>query len=124
MNSQPQNNNLPTNTSNNETTSQHKTMAMLIYILGIFFPILAPLIIWALMKDESELIDKCGKEALNFHISFLIYFIISLLLTVILIGFPLIIALSVAALVLNIIAGIQAYEAKVYRVPLTIRFIT
>ncbi len=106
MNSQPQNNNLPTNTSNNETTSQHKTMAMLIYILGIFFPILAPLIIWALMKDESELIDKCGKEALNFHISFLIYFIISLLLTVILIGFPLIIALSVAALVLNIIAGI------------------
>ena len=115
---------MPTNTENNQTSSQHRTMAMLMYILGIFFPILAPLIIWALMKDESEFINKCGKEALNFHISFTIYSCISSILILIVIGIPLLFAVMLAAFVLNIIAGVQAYEGKIYRIPLIIRFIT
>ena len=121
---QESNNNMPTSTDSNQPSSHHRTMAMLMYILGIFFPILAPLIIWALMKDEGEFINKCGKEALNFHISFTIYSCICSILVFIIIGIPLLLAIMLTAFVLNIIAGVKAYEGEIYRVPLIIRFIT
>ena len=121
---QESSNNMPTSTDSNQPSSDHRTMAMLMYLLGIFFPIVAPLIIWALMKDEGEFINKCGKEALNFHISFTIYSCICSILVFIIIGIPLLLAIMLTAFVLNIIAGVKAYEGEIYHVPLIIRFIT
>ncbi|HET7615333.1 MAG TPA: DUF4870 domain-containing protein, partial [Bacillales bacterium] len=64
-----------------------------------------------------------GKEALNFQISFTIYAIISGILMLVLIGFVLLLVIGVVWFILVIVATVRAGEGRVYRYPLTIRFI-
>ncbi len=79
------------------------------------------------MRDESHYAATNAKEALNFHISLLIYTLGCGLLALTIIGMPLAIfvgaVMSLGAIVLAIIAAIKAYEGKVYRYPLTLRLI-
>ncbi|HEY2420712.1 MAG TPA: DUF4870 domain-containing protein [Neobacillus sp.] len=100
-----------------------KMFAALIYVLSLFFPVIAPLIIWLIKRDESSFVDFHGKEYFNFLISITIYSIASGILTIILIGFVLLGILGIGALVFTIIAAVKAYEGNEYRFPLIIRFI-
>ncbi len=108
---------------------QERMWAMFCHLgtfLGYLIPfanIITPLIIWLMKKDESSLIDDQGKESLNFQISIMIYYIISLLLTLLIIGVLFLIGLVVFNLVVVIIAGIKANNGERYRYPITIRFI-
>lgn len=88
-----------------------------------FGNILAPLIIWILKREESELIDDQGKEAFNFQVSVTLYFIMSIILVIFLIGIPLLIGLLFFHVIVTIIAGIRANDGEKYRYPLTIRFV-
>jgi uncharacterized Tic20 family protein len=88
-----------------------------------FGHIIAPLIIWLIKKDESPLVDDQGKESLNFQISMTIYAIIALLLTLILIGYILFVALMIFDLVMVIVAAVRANSGEKYRYPLCIRLI-
>ena len=97
-------------------------------LLGLFFHflghILGPLIVWLVKRGDSPEIDAHGKESLNFQISMLIYDAIAGILCIILIGFPILIALWILNTVLVIIASINASEGNFYRYPFTIRMIT
>jgi hypothetical protein len=88
-----------------------------------FGNILGPLIVWLVKKEEMSFVDDQGKEALNFNISITIYGIISAILTVVLIGFVMLLILAVVWLVLAIMAGIKANEGTAYRYPLTLRLV-
>jgi len=44
--------------------------------------ILGPLIVWLVFRGRSDMVDFHGKRALNFNISFLVYFIILIALMV------------------------------------------
>ncbi|MUK88013.1 DUF4870 domain-containing protein [Ornithinibacillus sp. L9] len=105
------------------TNSDDRLFAMLIYLVSFFFPILGPLIIWLLKRDESEFVDYHGKEYLNFFLSFTIYSIISGILVLILIGFVLLFVIGILAFIFTIIALIKAYQGERYRIPLVIRMI-
>jgi uncharacterized protein len=94
-----------------------------IYVLSIFFPVIAPLVIWLIKKDESSFIDYHGREYFNFLISYTVYFFVSGLLTLILIGFVALAILGVMLFVLTIIAAIKAFEGNEYRFPLIFRLI-
>lgn len=94
-----------------------------IYVLSLFFPVLAPLIIWLLKREQSSFIDYHGKEYFNFFISYTVYFIISGLLMIVLIGFITTPILGVMLLVFTIIAAVKAYEGNDYRFPLIFRII-
>jgi uncharacterized Tic20 family protein len=106
-----------------------RTWAMFCHIgafAGYIIPfghIIAPLIIWLIKKAESPLVDDQGKESLNFQISVTIYAFIALLLTLILIGYVLFVALVIFGLVMVIIAAVKVNEGEKYRYPLCIRFI-
>ena len=58
---------------------EEKNLAFLTHLSGfgsVFFPfggIIIPLIIWQSKKDKSDFIDRNGKEAINFNISYLLY---------------------------------------------------
>jgi uncharacterized Tic20 family protein len=103
--------------------NEEKMFAALIYILSLFFPIVAPLIIWLIKREESSFVDYHGKEYFNFFISITIYTVASWVLTLILIGFITLFVVGIAALVFTIIAAVKAYEGNEYRFPLIIRFI-
>jgi uncharacterized Tic20 family protein len=109
--------------------SDETMWAMFCHLGGLFgfvFPfgnILAPLIIWLVHRDKYPLVDDQGKEAVNFQISISIYLIASALMILIVIGFFLLIALLIFALVVTVSAAIQASKGGKYRYPFTIRFI-
>ena len=122
--------------SNNQPTADN-SLAVVMHILGFawfLFPfygnIIAPLVLWLVKRSSSPLLDRPGKEVLNFQISFSIYISLSLLigtvLLVVLIGFLFYILaaiLWVAWLVLIVIAAIKTGNGEDYRYPYTIRFL-
>lgn len=94
--------------------------------LSIFgFGLILPLVLYLISKDDprKQMTRWHAAEALNFHLSLLIYGIVSTVLTLVIIGFVLLLALGIGAVVLAIIAAIAAAERKPYRYPLTIRFV-
>lgn len=104
-------------------SSDDRLMAMLIYVLSIFVPVLGPLVIWLMKKDESAFVDFHGKEYFNFLISYTIYTFVSSLLTIILIGFIGLAIVGLYAFIFTIIAAIKAYDGQEYQIPLVIRLI-
>lgn len=86
-------------------------------------PVLGPLLVWLLKRDDHPFIDAHGKEALNFNVSVLVYGIVAGFLILLAIGLLLLPIVAVAWLVLTIIAAVRAANGEDYRYPLTIRFI-
>jgi len=89
--------------------------------------LILPLVVYLAMKNESAYVRDNAREALNFHLSLLVYAIGCGLLALTLIGAPLaafvLICLGLTTLVLSIVAAIRANEGKVYQYPITIRFV-
>lgn len=110
---------LPTAPSGN-----HKIWSMLCHVstfLGVGF--ILPLIVYLAMKDESDYVRSNAREALNFHISILIYGICCIPLVFVVIGIPILILLGIGSLVLSIVAAIRASDGGTYRYPLTLRLV-
>jgi len=104
-------------------TSDEKTLALLSHVLTIFFPLLAPLIIYLVKKDESSFVAYHAKESLNFQITLFIFGFIFFILIIIIIGILLLWIEGIVALVLVLVATIRASEGKLYKYPLSIRLI-
>ena len=109
--------------------SEEKNWAMFCHLAalsGFLIPlgnILGPLIVWLIKKDASPLVDAEGKKSLNFQISILIYMVISAILIFVLIGFVLMIAVGIFALVMIILAAIKTSNGEDFQYPLSIKFI-
>ncbi len=88
-----------------------------------FGGIVGSLVIMLIKKNESDYIAQEAKEALNFQISCCIYGIVALLLTIILIGFPLLVVLQFFFIIQVVIASIKTYEGRGHRYPLCIRMV-
>jgi uncharacterized Tic20 family protein len=88
------------------------------------FPFLFPLIVFLVMRQDSPYVAHHAKEALNFHLSLLLYAICSVPFFFILIGIPVLAAIGICGLVLSIVAAVKTAENTFYRYPITIRFIS
>ncbi len=113
----------------NEMTQNERSWAMFCHLsafAGFIIPfgsLIGPIVVWSIKKDQYPLVDDQGKESINFQISMLIYFIVSAILIILLIGIPLLIALFFFKLIITVVAAIKANEGVSFRYPLTIRFI-
>jgi len=87
-------------------------------LLGV--GLLVPLIVYLVKKDESPHVGEHAKEALNFHLSILIY---SLICAATCVGIPLLLVIGIGGMVLAIIAAVKSSESAVYRYPLTLRLV-
>jgi uncharacterized Tic20 family protein len=109
--------------------SEERTMSMLCHLSALamfiipFGSIVGPLIVWLSKKDQYPEVDRQGKDALNFHISMLLYIIVSAILVILVIGFMLLIALGILNLVIIIIAAVKSNSGERFEYPLSIRFI-
>ena len=90
-------------------------------LLGVGFVL--PLVVYLAMRKESEYVAANAREALNFHISVLIYSLCCVPLVLILIGIPLLFVIGIGSLVLAIIATVKASNGVCYRYPLTLRLV-
>jgi uncharacterized protein len=103
--------------------SEEKMLAAILYVVSLFFPIIGPLVIWLLKKDESSFINYHGREYFNFFISYTVYSVVSGILIFLIVGIFLLWILGIMALVFTIIAAVKAYEGNEYRFPLIFRVI-
>jgi uncharacterized Tic20 family protein len=87
-----------------------------------FVGYIAPVVMWLLNKDASARVDATGKRILNFILSFLIYTVVSGILTLILLGFLLLAILGVMWLVFIIVAAVKASSGEDWDYPLAIKF--
>lgn len=113
----------------NEMTQEQKTWGMVAHLAslaGLIIPLgnlVGPLIVWLVKKDTMPFVDDQGKEALNFNITVFIAALVSGLLTLVLIGFLLLLVVGLGWLILTIIAALKANEGTAYRYPFTLRLI-
>jgi len=103
----------------------YSTFIHLAGLIWLVFPlggILGPLILWQIKKRESEYLDDHGREAVNFHISMLLYTIGAAMLFLCGIGFILMPVFLVLAIVMPIVIAVKANRGEYVRYPMTIRF--
>ncbi len=101
-----------------------KIWSMLSHLSALFgVGIILPLVVYLAMRRESDYVAANAREALNFHISILLYVLLCIPLAVVLVGIPLLIVIGLGSLVLAIIAAVKASDGLCYRYPLTVRFV-
>lgn len=109
-------------TASIETSHEARNMAMLCHILGVV-GFLAPLVIWLSEKDKHKFVYDHGQAAMNYQVSLMIYFAISWLLCVILIGFVLIWVLTIVHVVLIVMGALKASRGEHWQYPIAIHFL-
>ncbi len=103
-------------------TSDQRTYALIMHLGSLFVGFLVPLVMWLVKKDESPFIDDHGKQLMNWHISLVIYFIISMVLILVIIGIFLFLLLIVLHVVFSILGAVAANKGDSYKYPLAIQF--
>jgi uncharacterized protein len=114
--------------------SEERTWAMFAHIGALIaafvaMAFLGPLIIMLTQGTKSAFVRRHAVESLNFQITLLIALVAGIVLSIVTLGIGLLvfipgaIIVSVAALVLIIMAGIKASNGEDYRYPLTIRLV-
>jgi uncharacterized protein len=107
---------------------QTRLWAMILHLsqlAGFLVPfagLIVPIVVWQIKKTELPGIDEHGKVVVNWIISEIIYFVGSGILSIFLIGLPLLLVLSVLAIVFPIIGGVKANNGEVWKYPMSIAF--
>ncbi len=99
-------------------------LAALAGFLLPFGNIIGPLVVWLIKRAEMPMVDRHGKEALNFQITVSIAFLICVPLMFVLIGIPLMFAVGIAALILTIMAAVKVSNGDFeYKYPFALRLL-
>jgi len=89
-----------------------------------FGNLLGPLVVWLVKRTEMPLVERHGKEALNFQITVTIAFLVCVPLVFVLIGIPLMFLVGAAALILTIMAAVKVANGDLeYRYPFALRLL-
>jgi hypothetical protein len=105
--------------SNNQDS---KNMALLIWILTIFFGFIPSLIMYLVKKDDAY-IQSQSKEALNWSITTFLLFIVASILTFIVIGAFLFPIIGLCNLIFCIMGAVATSKGDDFSVPFAIRLI-
>jgi uncharacterized protein len=106
-----------------EPTSDDRTWAAFSHWGAIILGFIAPLVIMLTKGKESGFVREQSVESLNFQITVLIGVVASVILIFVIIGIFTLIAIAVAALVFEIMAGIAANNGRAYRYPFALRLV-
>lgn len=113
---------------------EEKNWGMLAHLLTLcgylvlFGHCLPPLIVYLTQKEQSPFVAGEAREALNFQLTLLLVYVLSIpaMLPCITIPFVLVVLLlaSLAQLVLPIVAAVRAADGQPFRYPLTLRLVS
>ena len=112
----------------------HLSLLLLLFVLPFSFalPLLAlalitavvPLSMWFARRERSRFIADHGREAVNFHLSIILYWIVALALTPLCgVGFFVMVGCYILAITGGLMACVAASRAEYFRYPMCIRFV-
>lgn len=118
---------LPQGTQFSKEEQNWAMICHLVALAGLVIPfgnVIGPLVVWLIKRTEMPLVDRHGKESLNFQITVAIAALVSMALMVVLVGFVLLAIVGIGALVLTIRAAIKVSNGELdYTYPMTIRLL-
>lgn len=110
-----------------QATNTERTYALinhLTLLAHVPMPVVPALIMWLIKKNESPFLDDHGKEAVNFQITLVIYYLASLALTPLCgIGMGLMIATYALGLVGMVMGAMAANRGEYFRYPACLRLV-
>jgi uncharacterized protein len=101
-----------------------KLWALAAHLGPLVLGFIAPLVVWLVFKDRSTFLDRQGKEALNFQIAYMIYFLVAGVSLLIVVGLVLLPIVGVAWVVFMVLAAISVSRYEDYRYPGIFRVIS
>jgi len=104
--------------------ADQRLWSTLTHVGGILFGFLAPLITYLVLKDRGAFVRAHTATALNFQLTLLIAYVVGYILAFVLIGFLVLLAAWVGAIVFGIIAAIAANKGDFYTYPVAIKFVS
>ncbi len=112
-------------------SSEDKVLAIachLSFLIGGLGFLILPLVIYLVKRETSVFVSFHAREALNFHLSLLLYSICTIPLFFLLACFfiiliPIYAAIGIFALICAILAAVRASESVYYQYPLSIRLV-
>jgi uncharacterized Tic20 family protein len=104
------------------TTAEDNQWASFAHLGGIL-GFLPSLIIWLVYKDRGSFTNTEAKEALNFQITLAIGYVAAFILSFIVIGILLYVALPILSIIFSILGFIKAKDGISYRYPFALRLI-
>jgi uncharacterized Tic20 family protein len=118
------------NQESKQVSKEEQNWAMVCHLSALagfvmpFGNLFGPLIVWLIKRAEMPMVDRHGKEALNFQITVSIAMLVCVVLMFVLIGFVLIFLVGLAALVMTIMAAVKVSNGEFdYKYPLAIRLL-
>ncbi len=112
----------------------HLSLLLLLFVLPFSFalPLLAlalitavvPLSMWLARRERSRFIADHGREALNFHLTIILYWTVALALTPLCgVGFFMMVGCYILAITGGVMACVAASRAEYFRYPMCVRFV-
>lgn len=103
--------------------SDVRLWSMLAQLSGIVIGFIGPLIVMLVFGPRNAFVKSQSTEALNFQITIAIAYVVSIVLTVVVIGAFLLLIVGILNIVFCIIAGIKNYNGEEYRYPFALRLV-
>ena len=102
--------------------SGDRAWAVAAHVGGLFLSFLPALVILLIRGRSSGAVRQHGFEALNFQITVILGYVVTILLIVLVIGLVMTFALWIATVVLTVNAAMAAGRGDAYRYPFALRF--
>ena len=113
-----------------QVSKDEQNWAMLCHLSALagflvpFGNIVGPLLVWLIKRAELPMVDRHGKEALNFQITVSIAIAVCIPLIFVLIGIPLLFIVGIGALILTVVATVKVSNGDFeYRYPFALRLL-
>ena len=103
--------------------SDARLWAMLGQLSGILLGFIGPLIVMLVFGPRNAFVKSQSTEALNFQITIAIAYVVSIILTLVVIGAFLLMIVWVVNIVFCILAGLKNNSGEEYRYPFTLRLV-
>lgn len=103
--------------------ADEKMWSILTHVGGILFHWLAALIAYLVLKDRGPFVRWHTTQALNFQLTLLLAYIAGGVLSLVFVGFFVLIAAFVLNIVFGILAAMAASRGEFYRIPVAIEFV-
>lgn len=105
------------------TAGEEQGWGVAMHLGGLVLSWLVPVVLWLVFRERSRMLDDHGKEAVNWQITFFIFYVISVVLMLVLVGFVLLPLLYIVNVIFSILAALAAYRRQPFRYPFAIRLL-
>lgn len=106
------------------SASEERNWALAAHLSTIVIQFIGPLLVMLIQGPKSPFVRAHAVEALNFNISITIYFVISLVAMLVVVGLIMLPIVLIGWFVCTILATIAASKGEAYRYPFTIRLVS